>query len=872
MDPLTALSLAGTIIQFVDFGSKLLSEAYKLYKSPKGILTANEEFELVTIDLKAFVDKLKPDLQAEIARPLTEDEAIFEDICQNATKIAEEIMGRLNKLKVLKDKHRKWESMRQAVKSAWTKDEMLDLKKRLALFKDALETRVLFSIRERLDSASVRSSNSLDKLEEHSRNAIATLLEIAAKVDRNDASARNLRGHLGTITHLLRRIDSEKIGDRQVLRDMVAAQVTAEIEMLDVPNSEEKQLQKAIPWTIIESLKYTAMSDRYEAVSEAYPHTFEWAFLNSDREQLRWDDLSQWLAEGDGIYWIHGKPGCGKTTLMKHVFDDSRTREALTKWAKRQPEGSLVAPLPVCLASFFFWNSGNSEQRSHTGLLRGLLHQILTAVPDLLPVVLPERWATLYAAMMDGKPASVRDPWRLKDLTTTFERLIAQKTIPLKLCLLIDGLDEFDGDHEALSTMLKKIVENSDNLKLVVSSRPWEVFKECFCTCSGLRLQDLTDHDIGIYVTRRFQESPSFQKFLLEEPKLVPVLVREIVEKADGVFLWVRLAVTSILDGIRNRDDVSILQQRLRLLPRELVPLYAHLLPRIEPVYLLWISKAFQILRASQDIQKGAKIRRSFEDPDLKLSISRFYFAINEEVDVEEVDLHMVRGFTAEHLLAGCEKTAVQLNARSAGFLEVPSFEQKGVDASVEYLHRTVRDFLEQKETWSQFIERTTETSFSPHVSLLRGCSFWLGLKTTTRSHLEIESMALHAMFHAYHADVHSETRQIQVRLLDDLDCTMSTLPGAGENWTDFPTTRDTSLPLSFLELATMFNLSGFIMYELDQKQRLSAASISTELLHLLLPKTQNRTSLQLPPPRISTVAVLIDFGADLNRKFSNID
>jgi hypothetical protein len=46
MDPLTALSLAGTIIQFVDFGCKLLAEGKELYKSTTGILTVNEELEL----------------------------------------------------------------------------------------------------------------------------------------------------------------------------------------------------------------------------------------------------------------------------------------------------------------------------------------------------------------------------------------------------------------------------------------------------------------------------------------------------------------------------------------------------------------------------------------------------------------------------------------------------------------------------------------------------------------------------------------------------------------------------------------------------------------------------------------------------------
>jgi hypothetical protein len=41
MDPLTALSVAGNAVQFVDFGSKILFKSYKLYKSQDGVLMEN---------------------------------------------------------------------------------------------------------------------------------------------------------------------------------------------------------------------------------------------------------------------------------------------------------------------------------------------------------------------------------------------------------------------------------------------------------------------------------------------------------------------------------------------------------------------------------------------------------------------------------------------------------------------------------------------------------------------------------------------------------------------------------------------------------------------------------------------------------------
>jgi hypothetical protein len=59
MDPLTAFSVAGTVIQFVDYGTKLLLEAHRPYKSTSGVPTANQELELVTADLRGVIRKLQ---------------------------------------------------------------------------------------------------------------------------------------------------------------------------------------------------------------------------------------------------------------------------------------------------------------------------------------------------------------------------------------------------------------------------------------------------------------------------------------------------------------------------------------------------------------------------------------------------------------------------------------------------------------------------------------------------------------------------------------------------------------------------------------------------------------------------------------------
>jgi hypothetical protein len=155
MDPLTTLSLAGTVVQFVDFGSTLLSCTRGLYKSKTGTLDANQELALVTTDLQALIDKLRravcPNdvgVAGYLAKTADDDQERFQLICDEAAEVAKELIKGLNKLKIKESRNRKWESIRQAVRVVWTEKEIAALVKRLASFKEALNARVLLSIRQ----------------------------------------------------------------------------------------------------------------------------------------------------------------------------------------------------------------------------------------------------------------------------------------------------------------------------------------------------------------------------------------------------------------------------------------------------------------------------------------------------------------------------------------------------------------------------------------------------------------------------------------------------------------------------------------------------------------------------------------------------
>ena len=151
MDPLTAFSVAGTVIQFVDFGSKLLSGSVELFKSSTGSLKPIHELQVVSSDLSSVIVKLRQVTRisfSEIGRPLAEDdqrqENSFLEICDEAGDIATEILDKLDSLRIKKGKksgkHKAWESFKAALNTALSKKEIDSLRQRLATLQSSLQS------------------------------------------------------------------------------------------------------------------------------------------------------------------------------------------------------------------------------------------------------------------------------------------------------------------------------------------------------------------------------------------------------------------------------------------------------------------------------------------------------------------------------------------------------------------------------------------------------------------------------------------------------------------------------------------------------------------------------------------------------------
>lgn len=140
-----------------------------------------------------------------------------------------------------------------------------------------------------------------------------------------------------------------------------------------------------------ESLFYPDIFSRQEHVGHIFDgieDSYGWIFheprkpedggkyrdVNKEQGAL-WDDFGAWLESGQGLYWINGKAGSGKSTLMNYICRHDRKSEYLKEW---RPDRLLLTP------SYFFWAAGSMLQKSIEGLLRSLIYQMLTECRELV--------------------------------------------------------------------------------------------------------------------------------------------------------------------------------------------------------------------------------------------------------------------------------------------------------------------------------------------------------------------------------------------------------------------------------------------------------------------------------------------------------
>lgn len=725
MDPLTAVGLAGNIITFVDLSTKVLSKAKQLYGSASGATSENDELESLTKNLKDLADRTrrKPSNMPRSSHfpPNIIRETVLDNLSQQCIQVADELLETLESVKVKGD-GRIPKSAIQAVKMVWKQDNI-----------DAIQRRL-----DRI-SKQLMDGMSMEQLEEINRR----LREMAVENTRLEANRSKEINQLrqdfnSAIENLKSNVEEEPIpGAWLVLSDTARRGQAYFAEQV-----------------ILQSLRFSSIESRHELISKEHSNTFSWIFDEGSSTKF-----VRWLKREDGVYWVSGKPGSGKSTLIKFVAEHEQTKSYLKEWAG---DKKLV------IANFYFWNaSTHQSQKSQRGLLRTILYQILRQCPELIQMAYRDQWIALTS---DGKVLKQsRDELLTVSALLDTLRNISTSTAPdTKFCFFLDGLDEFDGRPADIIDLVD-ILKNFQNVKTCVSSRPWNEFEDRFGNDSHgkLYMQDFTRNDIHLYVKETLGKNSRFQQLLKEDPQC-PNLVWDIVGEADGVFLWVFLVTRSILDGLTNSDRIKDLQERLNETPKDLQDYFKSILFSTENRYRSQTARIFTVA-----------VNTEVELPLMA------YWVIDQETP-KYIFQCPVETPATEILSSRLDNMRRRLKVLSKGLLEAEHTFPESVGNyllgfPVNFLHRTVRDYLQTPDAQSMLQSRSDAT-FNADWEV---CSAVGSLAKMTPPAIIIFSEAVSALlhiffFHALKVDQNPLLRADMASLLEHLQATLG--PAVREN------------------------------------------------------------------------------------------
>lgn len=221
---------------------------------------------------------------------------------------------------------------------------------------------------------------------------------------------------------------SSLASDSAVIRASAEHNVQQASEILQC--QQEQKYQKACKWLSAPS----PFIDYNRAIREHHPGTGLW-FLDCNEQ------FASWKTSFKSAYWIHGKPGCGKTVLSAVII--------------RHLKESVVAIENTTLAYFFF-NFNDKAKTKVDKLVRSLVLQLAVQTPNG-----QSELVNLYTSHSDLEELDYAT------LLAFLRRLISSTSV----YLVIDALDECEEGREITDLIQAILGWNLDLLRVIFTSR-----------------------------------------------------------------------------------------------------------------------------------------------------------------------------------------------------------------------------------------------------------------------------------------------------------------------------------------------------------------------------------------------------------------
>lgn len=258
---------------------------------------------------------------------------------------------------------------------------------------------------------------------------------------------------------------------------------------------------------------------------------------------------------------------------MKFLHDSPRTSEIHTRW--RQGRGQMSA-------WFFFNERGSYIEKSFEGLFRSIIREMISANEQLAELVLE-----VYLDRVK-QTSKQKQTWHVQDLEYALSAILSQRQQELDVLLFLDALDEYSGPPEMIAEFVQSLVQTTTDsktkLKVLFSSRPWDAFVASFGRCPGFKMHEQTKGDMRVFVLDQLSAIPTATPSLSPPNASVHSpprdIVSTIVDRAEGVFLWVKLVTESLVEAGPNATTLQ-LERLLQALPDGLEELYERTIERI---------------------------------------------------------------------------------------------------------------------------------------------------------------------------------------------------------------------------------------------------------------------------------------------------
>jgi hypothetical protein len=384
------------------------------------------------------------------------------------------------------------------------------------------------------------------------------------------------------------------------------------------------------------------MEDRFECIFPAFPGTLTWI---DDHASYR-----EWLHNDAGMLGIRGKPGSGKSTVMKYIIEKLQHDENTTHFH----------------LSFFFWGTGHTEQRDRKGFYKSLLHQLLCQIPSA---------GLDYWRMMDSRGAS--SELTLEELQRWFQSALLNACEVSRVRLFVDALDEV-GDAG-----MREVVADLRKLNMLVNRqrRSLSICYACrdypaIVVDNGvqIRVEHHNESDISRYVEETLRSLPPCLDKAQQE-KLQKKLQQLVVSKASGMFIYVKLVMARVVEAMDNGES-----------PKRIISMTKDLPEDLEYMYDLSLSRAlYSSPNEKADRKVMAAVIRCMATSTETLTTAEVRAAIASDKQLKNTVIH-----ESFDIASFIEKY-------SAGLLQVVERRDHSDQTRtvVDYSHQTVKEYFE---------------------------------------------------------------------------------------------------------------------------------------------------------------------------------